>query len=259
MSVPYDDRGLLLGDGLFETVLARDGALVLVEAHGRRLQEGARVLGLPEPDLTAVSAAAQDALHAAGLARGRAAVRITLTAGSGGRGLDRPAPPQPRLFATAAPSALAQTPVSLAIADVRRNDRSPASRLKTWAYLDNVIARRQAQAQGADDALLLNTSGHLACAAAANLFWIVGDRLFTPAVGCGVLPGIIRGEALARAGACGLRAEEAVTGQEALDAADAVFVTNSLIGVRAVVRVGSKAYQASEALTRIAAAVGDLT
>jgi branched-subunit amino acid aminotransferase/4-amino-4-deoxychorismate lyase len=257
MSVPYDDRGLLLGDGLFETVLAKDGRLILMEAHGRRLREGARVLGLPEPDLAALVDVGATALRDAGLETDRAAVRITLTSGSGGRGLDRPDQARPRLFATAAASPSTPAPAALAFAEVRRNAQSPASRLKTLAYLDNVIARRQALAQGADEAILLNTAGKLACAAAANLFWVVEDRLFTPAIDCGVLPGVIRAQVLARAGQCGLRAEEVAVGREALDRADAVFLTNSLVGLRPVNRIGAKTYEGSGAAARLAAALGE--
>ncbi len=257
--VPIDDRGLLLGDGLFETVLARDGALVLFDAHARRLQAGARTLGLPAPAEGALRALALQALGDAGLSSSRAAVRLTLTAGSGGRGLDRPDDPVPRLIASAAPAAAAAGPLSLTVAAVRRNDTSPAARLKTLAYLDNLIARRQARAAGADDALLLNTRGHLACAAVANLFWAAQGRLFTPALSCGVLDGIMRGQVLAAAAAAGMDPAEVCAGAEVLEAADAVFVTSSLVGVRAVDRVGVWTYAPSRAVEHLAAAVAGVS
>ena len=127
-TVPADDRGLTLGDGLFETILARDGELVLFEAHLARMDAGCLALDLPPPD-------PEEALRLCRSAAGpgRMAVRLTLTAGSGGRGLDRPARMQPRLFATAAPAPRAATPVSLTTVSVRRNEGSPASRLKTLA------------------------------------------------------------------------------------------------------------------------------
>ncbi len=103
-AVPLDDRGLLLADGLFETLLWRDGALMFGEAHWARMAAGAQALGLPPPTRAAFEARAAHAVRDAGLADGRAAVRVTLTAGSGGRGLDRPATLQPRLFSTASAS-----------------------------------------------------------------------------------------------------------------------------------------------------------
>jgi branched-chain amino acid aminotransferase/4-amino-4-deoxychorismate lyase len=231
-AIPLDDRGLLLGDGLFETLLWRDGELVLAEAHAQRMVAGAATLGLPLPDMSAFMDAAAGAVHEAGLTRSRAAVRVTFTAGAGGRGLDRPAEPQPRLFATAAPSTRPQTPAKLAIASTRRNQASAASQLKTLAYLDNVLARREATDAGADEAVMLNTTDHVACAAAANLFWIEAGALFTPAADCGVLDGILARQVRGAALALGLEVREAHAPLTALATAEAIFLTNSLIGVR---------------------------
>src|SRR5277367_4497744 len=109
-AVPFDDRGLLLGDGLFETLLFARGELVLAEAHAGRMIDGSAALGLPEPTVADFIGCALAAVRETGLTQSRAAVRVTLTAGSGGRGLDRPAAPQPRLFATAAPSIRPDSP-----------------------------------------------------------------------------------------------------------------------------------------------------
>src|ERR1700712_5150262 len=133
------DRGFTLGDGLFETVLGDHGRLVLWTEHMRRLTQGCDVLGLPSPDAEACATAASNALADADLEDARAAVRLSWTAGPGGRGLDRPGSLQPILIVTAAPSPLDASPVSLATASVRRNPASPTSRLKTLAYLDNVL------------------------------------------------------------------------------------------------------------------------
>jgi branched-chain amino acid aminotransferase/4-amino-4-deoxychorismate lyase len=233
VSVPLDDRGLLLGDGLFETLLWRGGALVLGEAHAARMIAGAATLGLPAPDAVAFLEAASTAVRDAGLEGARAAVRVTYSAGSGGRGLDRPADLRPRLFATAAPSTRPEAPARLAVAATRRNARSPASRLKTLACLDNVLARREAQAAGADEAVMLNTTDHVACAAAANLFWTQGATLFTPAPDCGVLDGIMARQVRDTAARLGIELREVHAAPTALATADAIFLTSSLIGVRA--------------------------
>lgn len=158
-------------------------------------------------------------------------MRLTLTAGSGGRGLDRPARPAIRLFATATPYQKPHGPLALTTVTIRRNEGSPASRLKTLAYLDQVLARREA---GTGEALMLNNRGEVACAAAANIFWLDGGVLFTPALACGVLDGIMRGQALAAARAQGLPVEEVAAPRSALDSAQAVLLTNSLIGLRRV-------------------------
>jgi branched-subunit amino acid aminotransferase/4-amino-4-deoxychorismate lyase len=237
-AIPFDDRGLLLADGLFETLLFARGALVLADDHVRRMQAGAALLGVPAPTAADFVACATAAVVRVGLTGTRAAVRVTLTAGSGGRGLDRPAQPQPRLFATAALSASPQTPARLAIAATRRNQASPASRLKTLAYLDNVLARREATAAGADEAVMLNTLGELTCAAAANLFWLKGDVLLTPAAETGRLDGVMARQVIEAAPAQGLEVRQVREGAEALAEADAIFLTNSLIGVRPAGLVG---------------------
>ena len=233
--VAPDDRGFTLGDGLFETVLADRGRLVLWPEHMRRLVNGCEVLGLPAPDLAICEAEARRALAAAGLDGDRATVRLTWSAGPGGRGLERSSPLRPRLVVIAAPAPHDPSPVSLATVGVRRNATSPASKLKTLAYLDNVLARREAQAAGADEALMLNTDGHLACTAAANLFWVEADRLFTPALSCGVLGGTVRAALMAE-----LEIAEVAAPREALDRAEVIFLSNSLIGVRPVHRIDGR-------------------
>ncbi len=239
-AVPSDDRGLLLGDGLFETLLALSGRPLFLAEHLARLARGCGVIGLPPPNEPVVRRAIDQALFAAGLTDGRAAVRLTWTAGSGGRGLDRPASLQPRLLMTAAPAPLPLVPAALAVVSIRRNAGSPASRLKTRAYLDNVLARREATAAGADEAVMLNTTGEVACAAAANLFWVSDGRLRTPALECGVLDGIVRAQVLALSAAMRIDVAEVHAGPEVVEAAAAIFLTNSLIGVRAVGRLGDR-------------------
>jgi branched-chain amino acid aminotransferase/4-amino-4-deoxychorismate lyase len=246
-----NDRGLLLGDGLFETMLAVDGRIAHVPAHLDRMAAGCATLGLPFDRRRA-----EDTALAVVPAHGRFAIRLTLTAGPGGRGLDRPDAPAIRLFAAAAPSAPVTTPAALIIAGARRNEGSPAARLKTLSYLDNVLARSEARAAGADEAVMLNNRGEVACAAAANLFWLSDGRLFTPRLDCGVLAGVTRARLLAAE-----PVEEVAAGIEALERAEAVVLTNSLIGVRPVFRLGGRTWSDHELAARLAALLarqGDL-
>ena len=251
--IPMDDRGLLLGDGLFETLLARDGELVAADTHLDRMAEGCAVLGLPAPDRDEAMRRMGEAL--AGVTGDRAAVRLTLTAGSGGRGLDRPPTTAPRLFATAAPAPAVQGPARLVVSAVRRNEGSPAARLKTLAYVDNVLARAEARAAGADEAVMLNNRGEIACAAAANLFWLRDGILETPALDCGVLAGIVRAEVIARARALGVEVREVRAGAEVLQAAEALFLTNSLIGVRPAGGLKGQAFVPHRLVAALAAGV----
>jgi branched-subunit amino acid aminotransferase/4-amino-4-deoxychorismate lyase len=247
--IPTTDRGLTLGDGLFETILSRDGELVLLEAHLDRMARGCETLGLPSLDRARAQRLCEEA---AANVSGRAAVRLTLTAGSGGRGLDRLASPSPRLFATGAPAPAPQTPATLVTATVRRNEGSPASRLKTLSYLDNVLAREEASAAGADEALMLNNQGHVACAAAANIFWLEGERLVTPALQCGVLDGFMRAKTIESAGLLGVAVEESCAESVRLEGAEAIFLTSSLIGPRPVGTLNGKQFGPSAVTSRLA-------
>ncbi|HUO22098.1 MAG TPA: aminotransferase class IV [Caulobacteraceae bacterium] len=256
-TVPADDRGLLLGDGLFETILYTSRQPAMWQAHIDRLWAGCHTLGLPAPAPEALQAAGAAAIGAE--PSGRAALRLTWTCGSGGRGLDRPEPAAPRLLASAAPAPMVEGPAALAVADIRRNEHSPASRLKSLAYLDHVLARREARAAGADEALMLNTAGEVAGCAAANLFWVVGDQLFTPALVCGVLAGVMRGEVLARAVQAGLRPYETRARLADLAGADALFITNSLIGVRPVSRLDDRVFAPDRRIAALKAALSDVS
>ncbi len=228
------DRGLLLGDGLFETLRGDAGRLSDLDAHVARLKAAAAELQIPFPE-TDIAAAAGEILAANDLAHSEAAVRITLTRGPGPRGLLPPDEPAPTLMIAAAPWAPPpREPARAILASTRRNEHSPLSRLKTLNYLDNVLARMQAAEQGADEALLCNGAGRLACASAANVFVVRGRSLLTPPLSEGVLPGITRAQVLALAPQLELTAIEVPLEPDQLAGADEAFLTNSLIGVRAL-------------------------
>ncbi|WP_413206216.1 aminotransferase class IV [Rhodospirillum sp. A1_3_36] len=219
-----NDRGLLLGDGLFETLRAENGAPLRQDAHLARLTRGAEVLGLPLPALD-WDAAFRATLAANDLTRG--SLRLTLTRGTGHRGLLPPAEPSPTVLITAAPPAPPMGPVRLIIAQsTRRNEYSPLSGLKSLNYGDGILARREAQARGADDAVILNTAGRLAETTIATPFVLLGDRMVTPPLSEGGVAGIAR-EDILRAGL----AEEAKLSLDDLKRTNGMVLTNSL-GIR---------------------------
>ncbi|WP_018263038.1 aminotransferase class IV [Methylobacterium sp. WSM2598] len=227
-TLPLDpaDRGLTLGDGVFDTALVRDGRVIFEAAHVARLVASAAALGFPL-DPAAVTAG----MHAMAAGRERAALRTTATRGSGPRGLRPPPAPRPRLLVTAAPLAdpgTAFAPLALRTTGIRRNDTSPTSRHKTLGYLDAVLAAEEAARAGADEALFLNTRGRVACAGTGSLFALIGGALVTPPLADGVLAGIVRGWILARAPDLGIAAQERSLRPEDLAGAEALFVTNSL-------------------------------
>ncbi|QGY00654.1 class IV aminotransferase [Methylobacterium mesophilicum SR1.6/6] len=234
----HTDRGLTLGDGLFDTALALGGRVAFEDAHVARLVAGAGTLGIPvDPERV------RQAMRALAGQGDRLAIRTTLTRGSGPRGLKPPDDPHPTLFATAAAStkAVAFAPLRLWPTPIARNDTSPAARLKTLGYGDAVLAAGEAAAAGFDEALFRNTRGRVACAGTGNLFALFGETLVTPPLSDGVLAGIVRAEILARAAACGLRAEERSLSLPAIVGAEAVVLTNSLRLLAPVTAIGDAA------------------
>jgi branched-subunit amino acid aminotransferase/4-amino-4-deoxychorismate lyase len=259
-SVPVEDRGFLLGDGLFETMRARGGAVFRLGEHLARLRSGASRIGLAAPG--GVERAVADVVEAAGraahgpatvappgveravaevvAAAGRAvpdlAVRLTLTRGPGGPGLEPGRDAEPTLAVSARPLRIASgrrdAGLSLRTSTHRLSSRSITAGLKALGYLPNLLARAQARAAGADDALLLDDRGLVSEASAANLFWLTpGGTLRTPAASCPILPGITRAAVLEIASPRSLAVEEGEWRPEELAAAAEAFATSSLRGV----------------------------
>lgn len=242
---PFDlaDRGLLLGDGVFDTALAIGGRIAFEAAHIARLVAAAGTLGFAlDP------ARIGEAMRAVAGAAPRAAIRTTVTRGPGPRGLAPPSDPRPVILASAAPvrAGLAFAPVRLSPTAIRRNETSPATRLKTLGYLDAVLAAREAAAQGFDEALFLNTRDRVACAGTGNVFALIGGRLVTPPFADGVLPGIVRAELLRLAGGLGIEAGERSLSLAELEAAEAVLLTNSLRLLAPVTAIGDVALRSAD-------------
>jgi branched-chain amino acid aminotransferase len=233
--VSVADRGLLLGDGVFETMPVYNGRVFGLEAHVERLASGLEVLDLAGTvDLGKLHAAIVH--YAAVEGEDCGVLRLTVTRGEGPRGLAPPEAPRATIFMTLSPMPAArQTPLSLHVATAtRRNEHSPLSRIKALPYLDNLLALQEARDHGADDALMLNTRGTIACATVANLFAIRDGRLETPPVCDGALPGTMRAFVLSLSKAAGLVPAETSLQVKDLTEADEIFLTNSISRVTVV-------------------------
>lgn len=241
LAVAADDRGLTLGLGLFETMLAVDGRLVWPGRHLARLQASCDRLGWPAPvpDVDHLAAVAGELLDRNRLAAGPARVRLGLTAGSGSladlsQGDDR------MLWIAAA--ALSAAPVASAV-DVSpwlRNDRSPLAGLKCASYAENLLALDHARRRGFAETLFLNTRGHLCEAATANVFLVRESRLFTPSLASGCLPGIARALVIGLAASAGIPCEERELTAKELGHADEIILTSATRGPVSVERLASR-------------------
>lgn len=225
LSLDPAERGLMLGDGIFETLAVRGGKAVWLEEHLARLESSARELGLP-CDFAAIRAALLEVLKTS--QSQSEVLRITLTRGPTKRGLAAEAE-RPSLIVSLNPFDATKLPTSvrLATSAIRRNATSPASRLKTLSYIDAIAAARKVAAK-ADDALMLNTDGNVASTTIANIFLLKGKKLITPAEDQAILKGITRGKLIAGGSELGLSVECRAVRPEVLLASDAIFLTNSL-------------------------------
>lgn len=224
---PFDltDRGLLLADGVFDTSRVVSGRIILKQAHIARLVRDAAALGI------SVTSAELKALATEAVPTGGSgALRLTVTRGPGARGLAGETSSAPTLMARFSPleASFPMAPVRLGISAIRRNPTSPTARHKTLSYTDNIMALREAMAAGHDEALLLSSEGRVACASAANVFARFGDRLVTPPVSNGAMPGIIRNWLLEVAASAGFQVAEESLLLERFAQADGIFLTNSL-------------------------------
>ncbi len=223
-----NDRGATLGDGLFETILWSNGSAVRLERHVARIRASAEALGLPAPEaLNTIADIIANLAARNTLSDQRAAVNLRLAV-LGPRGLDRNTP-HVTFSARIAPAPASDASIALATVSIRRNESAPSARHKTLSYLDQIEARREARARGADEAAQLNTKAHLAGAAAGNLILIIKGRALTPPVTDGALPGTVRAELLQQ----GLIEEASLTGAD-IDNAEAAAITNAIFGVRAI-------------------------
>jgi len=217
------DRGFTLGDGIFETIRADAFAPTHAARHLARLRHGAAILGI---EISFSDQALHDAMCAvlAQNALDSAALRLTLTRGPAPRGVLPTATTHPTILITAGPLPPPAPPARVIISrHTRRNESSPLAAIKSLNYLDSVLARMEAAAAGADDALLLNTRGNLAEATAANIFIRVDGKWITPPVADGALPGIAR-VLLLESGV----ATEAGISSQILQRSDAALLVNSL-------------------------------
>jgi branched-chain amino acid aminotransferase len=230
--VALSDRGFTLADGVFETIRVRAGAVVDVQAHLERLAGAMECLAFPRLNQGChLSRHLEETREANGMAEG--VLRLTITRGRGLRGL-APAPDAvPTVCITAAQPPSRPDSFTAAIATrTRRNEFSPLSRIKSLSYLDNVIALQEAGERDADDAVLLNTCGNVACFSAANLVARFGKDMVTPPVGDGALPGTVRRRLLER-----LPIIEMSLTPADLERADEIVSTNSL-GIRRLSALG---------------------
>ena len=223
------DHGLLYGDGVFEGIRAYQGKLFKLDEHLERLYDSAHSIGISEVPLSPeeMRQAIVEALRLNQLKD--AHIKPVITRGIGTMGHDprKATHPSVLIYTYSYPSILGGQPVRLITSSVRR--KSPYSvdpRIKTLCYVDNILAKLQANSAGADDALMLDPNGFVAEATAANIFSYQDGKLYTPwTTAC--LPGITRAAVIELARTAGMETVEGNMTVADFYVAEEVFLTGT--------------------------------
>jgi 4-amino-4-deoxychorismate lyase len=244
-SFGIDDR-IFLGEGLFETLKVESSRPCFPYLHWQRLADSARQLGIPF-DLSfddwhehLVSQIKRDNLYHGG-------IKAILSGGAASRGLAERGHVSQLMFQTFNYT-VHKHPVRLIGTHWLRDGANPIYQLKTVNYLEAILARRHALEQGADDALFYNLQGHATETTYANLFLIKNNEVLTPRLEDGVLPGISRARLLSLCEQHKISYREISITTAMLKDADALFITNSLQGIRAVLSLDDIIFEVNHPL-----------
>ena len=250
-TVPFLDRGAHDGEGLFETLRIYRRRPFAWDRHLERLVVSAAELGFPvAPDPGLLARALDEVLGGNQLSD--AAARLTMTRGVPGRRPTRAGtwveaePIEGRLWKGTRRGA------ARVILSQPRFSPGSTGRHKTTSRLPYHLAREEARAASADEALLVDASGAVLEGAVSNLFAVLDGQVVTPPLALGILPGITRAIVLELCGALGLRAAEAVLDLESLRSAEEIFLTNSLQEVIPVVALDGVPVPTGGVATRLA-------
>jgi branched-chain amino acid aminotransferase len=227
------DHGLLVGDGVFETVRVYGGQPFAWTRHLDRLAHSAAGLGLAVPDRDDLRDAADAVLAANGHLEAR--LRITVTGGVAPLGSERGDAPPTVIVAT---SEVKPWPPAVRVVVVPwvRNERGATAGLKTTSYAENVRALADAHARGASEAIFANTRDELCEATGSNVFVVRDGVVATPPASSGCLLGVTRALVLE----LGMPVEETALSLDALRDADEAFLTSTTREVQPIAAVDDR-------------------
>lgn len=237
-----EDRGLAYGDGLFETMWARDGHVRWLDLHLERLVEGCTRLAIPVPDREEL----ETRIHECAPKSGYASIKLILTRGPGPRGYAPPDDPTPTIVLFAYPRRAqysdAGNGLEIETLRLRLGENPKLAGIKHLCRLEQVLAQLELKGRSIDEGLMLGLDGRVVGGTSTNVFACFGSELRTPRItGAGVC-GVMRRVVLERCPEHGLSPFETDLTPEDLYAADEVFMTNALTGIRPVRRLDRRVF-----------------
>lgn len=226
-TISVADRGFRFGDGVFETIRLVDGVPYQWETHVSRVNAGLTALRIAPPNAN-WALAARELIEKNNAREGF--LRIAISRGVGSRGYMPNADIHPTWVMEILPAtALPERPFALWQSSATRPPLSALPANHKLAHgIGSTLALLEARDHACDDALMLTHDGYLSECASGNLFWIMGDKIFTPALSTACLAGTTRAAILRLSPA---PIEEVVADISTLVAADAAFISNARLGV----------------------------
>ncbi len=257
--VSVNDRGFLLGDGLFETMRVAGGRPFRFAQHLERLARGADFLKIKLP----FTPRQLESFAAQLIKRNQmpeAVLRLTLTRGPGGRGYAPAGKSRATVAMSLHPVPRPANPAGcrLVTSSFRVPADSPFSAYKTTSKILHVMARAEAVERGADEALLLDPAGEVAETAGGNIFWVRHRKICTVPAAGGILPGVTRAVILEICRSLGLDTCQRAIKHAALKRCRGIFVTQSVWGVVPVVKFDGAPVAPSPLVDQIARAYHEL-
>jgi branched-chain amino acid aminotransferase len=239
------DHGLLYGDGIFEGIRFYNGRVFRMEEHMDRLWESARSICLeiplsrPEMDEALLETIRQNDLH-------DGYVRLIVTRGVGNLGLNPAQCKRPSVIVIASTISLYPEEAyrnGLTVVTVPTRRMGPATlnpAIKSLNYLNNVLARIEANLSNADEALMLNDAGNIAECTADNVFIVKRGQIMTPPITAGALRGITRSVVFDIAAELGIKISEPELTRHDLFIADEAFLTGTAAEIIPMIKVDGR-------------------
>ncbi len=239
------DHGLLYGDGIFEGIRFYNGRVFRLEEHLDRLWDSARSICLEIPmSASEMTEALLETIRKNDLRDGY--IRLIVTRGVGNLGLNPAQCKKPSVIIIAATIALYPESVyrsGLTVVTCATRRMGPAAlnpAIKSLNYLNNVLARIEANLAGADEALMLNDAGNVAECTADNIFVIKRGQIFTPPISAGALRGITRSVVFEIASELGVKISEADISRHDVFIADECFLTGTAAELIPVIKADGR-------------------
>lgn len=225
------ERGFQFGDGLFETIAVFDGKACLLDRHFKRLLLGCQRLALPQPDIAVLESQINRLIHE----QQKGVVKLYWTAGPSQRGYVRPKALVPT-------SAIVFTPwpewpgldadnISVKTAKLRLGIQPALAGIKHLNRLEQVLARKEIQGTAYAECLMYDVNEYLIEGSMSNIFIQSGEKLLTPKLHSSGISGVIRDLAFELADKLAIPLKATQLSKADVEAADALYLTNSVIGV----------------------------